>query len=67
MLIFSYPNRAKKEVSTMPLLKSDHYTIDYIYSLPERKRAELIKGVVYDMVPQNTIHQRIVMILSSEI
>lgn len=51
----------------MPLLKKDHYTLDYIYSLPEGQRAELIDGVIYDMAPPNTIHQRLVMNLSAEI
>lgn len=44
----------------MSLPKQDDYTIDYIYSLPEGKRAELIDGVIYDMVPPNRIHQEIV-------
>lgn len=43
----------------MPIPKSDNYTIDYIYSLPEGQRAELIDGVVYDMAPPNRIHQKI--------
>lgn len=51
----------------MPFPKQDDYTIDYIYSLPEGKRAELIDGVVYDMAPPNTLHQRLVMNLSAEI
>lgn len=51
----------------MPFPKSHTYTTDYIYSLPEGQRAELIDGVIYDMAPPNTIHQRIVMNLSSEI
>lgn len=51
----------------MPLLKSDNYTIDYIYSLPEGQRAELIDGVVYDMAPPSTTHQDIVMNISAEI
>ena len=44
----------------MPLPKSDYYTIDYIYSLPEGERAELIDGVIYNMVPPNRIHQKLV-------
>ena len=28
----------------MPLFKSDAYTIDYIYNLPDGQRAELIDG-----------------------
>ena len=51
----------------MPLPKSDYYTIDYIYSLPEGERAELIDGVIYNMSPPNRIHQELVMNLSSEI
>ena len=43
----------------MPLLKSNIYTTDYIYSLPEGQRAELIDGVVYDMAPPSRIHQKI--------
>jgi Uma2 family endonuclease len=48
----------------MPLLKSDHNTTDYIYSLPEGQRAELIDGVVYNMAPPSTIHQRLIAQLS---
>lgn len=44
----------------MPLPKENIYTTDYIYSLPEGQRAELIDGVIYDMAPPNTLHQRIV-------
>ena len=51
----------------MPLPKANTYTTDYIYSLPEGQRAELIDGVIYDMAPPNTLHQRIVMNLSAEI
>lgn len=51
----------------MPIPKSDNNTIDYIYSLPEGQRAELIDGVIYDMAPPNRIHQEIVMNLSAEI
>jgi len=43
----------------MPQLKTDTYTTDYIYSLPEGQRAELIDGVVYDMAPPNRIHQKL--------
>ena len=43
----------------MPLPKSDTYTTDYIYSLPEGQRAELIDGVVYDMAPPSRIHQEL--------
>lgn len=44
----------------MPLPKYDTYTTDYIYSLPEGQRAELIDGVVYDMAPPSRIHQELV-------
>lgn len=51
----------------MPLLKSNHYTIEDIYALPEGQRAELIDGQIYNMAPPNTMHQRIVMNLSRKI
>lgn len=51
----------------MPLLKTDNHTINDIYALPEGKRAELIDGVIYDMAPPNTMHQRLVMNLAVEI
>lgn len=50
----------------MPLPKT-FYTVDYIYNLPEGKRAELIDGQIYDMAPPSTMHQRLVMNLSAEI
>lgn len=43
----------------MPLLKTETYTIDYIYALPEGQRAELIDGVVYNMAPPSRMHQKI--------
>ena len=43
----------------MPLPKENTYTTDYIYSLPEGQRAELIDGVIYDMAPPNRLHQKI--------
>ena len=39
----------------MPLPKESSYTTDYIFSLPEGQRAELIDGVVYDMAPPNRL------------
>ena len=51
----------------MPLQKENTYTTDYIYSLPEGQRAELIDGVIYDMAPPNRLHQKLVMNLSAEI
>ena len=46
---------------TLPLLKDeiDTYTTDYIYSLPDGKRAELIDGKIYNMAPPNFMHQKI--------
>lgn len=44
----------------MPLPQKQTYTIDYIYSLPEGQRAELIDGQVYDMAPPNFQHQKLV-------
>lgn len=43
----------------MPLPEHDTYTTDYIYSLPEGQRAELIGGDIYDMAPPSRIHQKI--------
>ena len=39
--------------------KEEFYTIDYIYSLPDGKRAELIDGVIYNMAPPKRRHQRV--------
>jgi Uma2 family endonuclease len=44
----------------MPLLKPITYTTDYIDSLPDGERAELIGGVVFDMSAPSRIHQEIV-------
>ena len=44
----------------MPKLKSDIYTIEDIYALPEGQRAELIDGVMYNMTPPNRIHQKLI-------
>lgn len=43
----------------MPLPTSDTYTTDYIYSLPNGQRAELIDGHIYDMAPPSRIHQKV--------
>lgn len=43
----------------MPLLKTNVYTVEDIYALPEGQRAELIDGQIYDMAPPNRIHQDI--------
>ena len=49
----------------MPLPKSNTYTIDDIYALPEGHRAELIDGQIYDMAPPSPMHQELVMELSA--
>ena len=49
----------------MPLPKSNTYTIDDIYALPEGQRAELIDGQIYDMAPPIPMHQELVMELSA--
>ncbi|MEE1028542.1 MAG: Uma2 family endonuclease [Agathobacter sp.] len=51
----------------MQLQNENTYTTDYIYSLPEGQRAELINGTIYNMAPPNRLHQDIVMNLSAEI
>lgn len=44
----------------MPQPKSETYTINDIYALPEGQRAELIDGRIYDMAPPSRIHQELV-------
>ncbi|MCM1050063.1 MAG: Uma2 family endonuclease [Clostridiales bacterium] len=44
----------------MPLPNKNTYTTDYIYSLPEGQRAELIDGQIYMMAPPMRIHQELV-------
>ena len=44
----------------MPLPKNETYTTDYIYSLPDGERAELIDGQIYNMAPPSRIHQELV-------
>lgn len=43
----------------MPQPKTEQYTIDYIYALPDGQRAELIDGTIYDMTPPSRFHQDI--------
>lgn len=45
----------------MPQAKENTYTTKDIYELPNRKRAELINGKIYDMTPPNRRHQKLVM------
>lgn len=49
------------------LRKEDFYTIEDIYELPEGKRAELIDGQIYYMAPPNTVHQRLLNFICTEI
>ena len=49
------------------LSKEDIYTIDDIYALPDGERAELIDGRIYYMTPPNTMHQRLLNYISTEI
>ncbi len=51
----------------MQLARTDVYTIEDIYALPEGHRAELIDGQIYAMALPDTMHQRILMELSAEI
>ena len=51
----------------MPLPKSGCYTTDYIYSLPDGQRAELIHGVIYDMAAPDRMHQELCFSLSRKI
>lgn len=48
----------------MPLPKRESYTTDYIYSLPEGERAELIDGQIYNMAPPSRRHQEILLELA---
>ncbi len=52
---------------SFPIWNADTYTTDFIYSLPEGKRAELIDGQVYYMAPPTRIHQEISFSLSRKI
>lgn len=51
----------------MPLPKTNFYTIDDIYVLPEGQRAELIDGKIYDMAPPSPLHQQLVAVLTTEL
>lgn len=51
----------------MPLPKIENYTTDYIYSLPEGERAELIDGQIYYMAPPSRMHQYILLELAGNI
>ncbi|MCM1118944.1 MAG: Uma2 family endonuclease [bacterium] len=49
------------------LRKSELYTIEDIYALPDGQRAELIDGKIYYMAPPSTKHQRFVHFFDREI
>jgi len=51
----------------MGLAEKTLYTADYIYSLPEGQRAELIDGVVYDLASPSRKHQYMVLELAVRI
>lgn len=52
----------------MPLPdQKKEYTTDFIYSLPDGERAELIDGNIYYMVPPNRRHQKMVHFLDRTI
>ena len=44
----------------MPQLKSEGFTIEDIYQLPEGQRVELIDDVAYNMAPPGRIHQKLI-------
>lgn len=44
----------------MPLPQERLYTIDDIYALPDKERAELVDGQIYAMAPPSRIHLDIV-------
>ncbi len=52
---------------TVPLVKEHLYTTEYIYNLPDGKRAELIDGQIYDMTPPRRKHQRILNYINMKI
>lgn len=43
----------------MPVLKEELHTVEYIASLPENERVELLDGVIYDLAAPSRIHQKI--------
>lgn len=51
----------------MDAAKLETYTTEYIYNLPDGKRAELIDGVVYNMAPPTFRHQNISFSLARKI
>lgn len=47
--------------------ESAYHTIEDIYALPDGQRAELIDGLIYDMAPPSTKHQRLLNYINTEI
>ena len=43
----------------MPILKEELHTVEYISSLPENERAEMLDGVIYNLAAPSRIHQKI--------
>jgi Uma2 family endonuclease len=57
----------KKEETNMPLPKTEDYTIEDIYALPDGQRAELFDGEIYMMSPPNRNHQQLVIRIGKKI
>lgn len=47
--------------------KSDGYTVNDIYALPDGERAEIMDGTIYYMAPPGRFHQQISMFLTNKI
>ena len=47
--------------------KSDGYTVNDIYALPDGERAEVMDGTIYYMAPPGRFHQQISMFLTNKI
>lgn len=60
-------NIAKRSDCVEALKQEEYYTIDDIYNLPDRERAELIDGKIYYMSPPGRTHQRLVSRLNQKI
>lgn len=51
----------------MDEMANEFFTVDYIYSLPDGQRAELIDGQIFNMAPPARTHQKLVLKLSARI
>lgn len=47
--------------------RQGEYTVEDYFAVPEGEQMELIDGVLYDMVPPKSIHQRIAFLIGMEI